>query len=119
MRKASISQVDAIFTNGSYPIEFLFYYKNRLKTEKVRSALRRLSIDFWPAFGEYETGLISFDGYSEKDCFGEDIIDRDFRREDPDETIYESYGRSIPWPMKRLFFLKIIQVRNGTLLIPK
>jgi len=119
MNKLAISQVDTIFANGSYPIEFLFHFPARLNAKKIRSALKTLSAVFWPAFGEYAAGFIVFEKYSEKDCFEEVIVDREFRRDDPPETIYETYRRSIPSPAKRLFFLKMIQSSDGTLLIAK
>jgi hypothetical protein len=59
MKEINFSQVDALFSNGLYPIGFLFYYKEGFKTEKVRRALRCLSSTFWPMFGEYK-GASSF-----------------------------------------------------------
>ncbi|MCK5705861.1 MAG: hypothetical protein KAI29_32145, partial [Cyclobacteriaceae bacterium] len=61
MKKVNISQVDALFSNMSYPIEFLFYFKEGFNTKKIRAALRKLSSIFWPMFGEYKNGIISFD----------------------------------------------------------
>jgi hypothetical protein len=119
MKKINISQVDIIFANGSYPIEFLLYYKDSLKTNIICSALNKLSSVFWPMFGEYDAGVIHFDKYYEKDCFDEDVIDHEFDREETNKNIYERYCRINPSDMKRLFFLKIIQCKNGTLLIPK
>ncbi|MDZ7288350.1 MAG: acyltransferase [candidate division KSB1 bacterium] len=119
MRKINISQVDTLFANGSYPIEFLFYYKNNLTTKKIRSALKSLSSVFWPMFGEYDAGVIYFDQYSEKDCFDEEVTDQEFYREETNQNIYEKYCRINPTELKKLFFLKIIQYGNGTLLIPK
>ena len=37
MNKINISRIGKIFTNESHPIEFLLYYKNRLKTETAAS----------------------------------------------------------------------------------
>ena len=119
MKKVNISQVDTIFANGSYPIEFLLYYENRLETEKIRSALKKLSSAFWPVFGEYDAGSIHFDKYSEKDCFDEEVINQEFDRRETNMNIYERYCRVNPSGLKKLFFLKVIQYRNGTLLIPK
>lgn len=119
MKKISISQVDTIFANGSYPIEFLIYYKNRLKSKNIRSALKRLSSDFWPIFGEYQAGIIQFDKYTESEYFEEAVVDEIFDPGEAPETIYYKYHQSIPSDLKKLFFLKIIQHRNGTVLIPK
>lgn len=119
MKKINISQVDTIFVNGSYPIEFLLFYKDRLATKIIRSALNELSSVFWPMFGEYDAGIIHFDKYHEEDCFDEDVIDQEFNREKTNNNIYKRYCRINPSDLKKLFFLKIIQYRNGTLLIPK
>jgi len=119
MKKINISQVDTIFANGSYPIEFLIYYKNKLKSRNIRSALKRLSSDFWPMFGEYQAGVIQFDKYTESEYFEETVVDQVFDPDEAPETIYHKYHQSIPSDLKKLFFLKIIQHRNGTVLIPK
>ncbi|UCE08408.1 MAG: hypothetical protein JSW07_10465, partial [bacterium] len=119
MKKLNISQVDTIFANGSYPIEFLLYYKDKLKTKKIRSALTKLASAFWPIFGEYDAGIIYFDKYSEQECFDEDVIEQEFDREMTNQNIYEKYCRINPSDMKKLFFLKVIQYKNGTVLIPK
>jgi len=119
MKKINISQVDTLFANGSYPIEFLLYYKDRLKTEKIRSALKKLSSSFWPMFGEYEAGIIHFDKYSEKECFDEDVINQEFDLRETNKNIYEKHRHVVPAGLKKLFFLKIIQYKNGSVLIPK
>lgn len=119
MKKLNISQVDTIFANGSYPIEFLLYYKNKLKTKNIRSELKQLSSAFWPMFGEYENGFIQFDKYLEHNCFNEEVIDQEFNSEATNQNIYENYCRINPGEMKKLFFLTVIQYRNGTVLIPK
>lgn len=119
MKKINISQVDTIFANGSYPIEFLLYYKDSLQTEKIRSALNTLSSYFWPMFGEYDAGIIHFDKYSEKECFDEDVMNEEFDAGESNEKLYEKFCRAIPSDSKKLFFLKIIQYKNGSVLIPK
>jgi hypothetical protein len=119
MKKIYISQIDTFFVNGSYPIEFLFYYKNGLDTGKIRKALQKLSSSFWPMFGEYDAGMILFENYSENDCFNEEVIDQEFDPLQPEETIYATYSCSIPETLNNLFFLKVIQYRNGTVIIPK
>ena len=78
MKNLNISPVDAFFVNDSYTIEFLLYYKNKVDTQKIKSALKKLSADFWPIFGQYESGKIHFDKYVEKDCFEEEIRNEDF-----------------------------------------
>ena len=69
MKQVGISQVDAVFSNGSYPIEFLFYYEQAFDTRRLRSALQKLSSIFWPAFGKYGNGAIVFDDYREAEYF--------------------------------------------------
>lgn len=119
MKKCDISQIDTIFANGSYPIEFLIYYRSKLDTEKIRSVLDILSSSFWPMFGRYNAGVIHFTDYSEEDCFDETVTDEEFTMEDTNKNIYEKYSHSIPTDLNSLFLLKILQYKNGTVLIPK
>lgn len=119
MKKINISPVDVIFANGSYPIEFLFFYKYKLNTKNIRLALKKLSSDFWPAFGKYHSGAIHSTTYSEQDCFDEEIIDHEFNSNESDENLYKTYCTSIPSDLEKLFFLTILQYKNGTVLIAK
>lgn len=119
MKRINIFQVDTIFANGSYPIEFLIYYPKKLKTKHIRSSLKRLSSDFWPMFGEYRSGAIHFETYSEEEHFDETISEQNFDPADSPQEIYNNYHQTIPSDIKKLFFLKIIQYNNGTVLIPK
>lgn len=70
-------------------------------------------------FGEYDGGIIHFDKYAEQDCFNEEVIEQEFDCEANHQTIYEKFCQINPAEMKRLFFLTVIQYRNGTVLIPK
>jgi len=115
----NISQVDTVFANGSYPIEFLIFYRNRIQSKFVRSAISKLASAFWPVFGQYESGVIKYNGYFEDRHYEEVQSDQSFDSSDPPEAIFENYHRSIPASMKQLFFIKMIQVRNGTILIVK
>ncbi|MCK5210282.1 MAG: hypothetical protein KAQ79_19740, partial [Cyclobacteriaceae bacterium] len=119
MKKVNISQVDALFSNMSYPIEFLFYFKEGFNTKKIRAALRKLSSIFWPMFGEYKNGIISFDSYSEENHFDEEIVNQEFNIPETEEDRFNVYSQFRLPDLRRLFFLKVIQFKNGTLLIPK
>ena len=119
MREINISQVDAIFVNGSYPIELLIYYKNKIKSKNIRSALKKLAFDFWPIFGEYHAGVIQFDDYSENQHFEETSIDEVFDPHESPRVIYDRHRQFIPSGLKKLFYLKMIQYKNGTVLIPR
>ena len=119
MKRVDISQVDAVFSNGSYPIEFLFYYEPAFDTKRLRSALKKLSSIFWPAFGEYRDGAIVFDRYREVECFEEEAVDRELDRAEIDEADYRVISRFALPELKRLFFLKAIRFKNGLVLIPK
>ncbi|MBN1409014.1 MAG: hypothetical protein JW956_14540 [Calditrichaceae bacterium] len=119
MKKLNISQVDTIFANGSYPIEFLLFYRNKLDTKKIRYVLKKLSADFWPIFGEYDSGLIHFNGYLESDCFDEEIKNENFESDLSYGKFYKKYYQAVPQDLKKLFYLKIIQYKNGTVIIPK
>jgi hypothetical protein len=119
MKKLNISQVDAVFANGSYPIKFLLFYKNRIGSKNIRTAMKKLSVPFWPLFGEYRDGIIQFDRYSEKNHFDEIRSAEEFDPRAPAGDIFEKYDRFIPSHMEKQFFLKIIQPKNGSLLIAK
>jgi len=119
MMKIHISQTDTFFANGSYPIEFLSYYKNGLHTGKVRKALHKLSSAFWPMFGEYHDGVIHFETYTENACFEETVLNQKFDPLQAPEMMYQTYCHAIPDNLSNLFFLKIIQYHNGTVIIPK
>lgn len=119
MKIINISQVDTIFANGSYPIEFLLFYKNGLKSKNIRSALSKLSSSFWPIFGKYDAGAIHYDKYSEIDCYDEHTNNIEFEANDSSQKIFNKYYNTISSNMNKLFFLRIIQYKNGTVLIPK
>jgi len=119
MKKLNISQVDVLFSNGNYPIEFLLYYKNRLNSNNIRAALKTLSKTFWPLFGRYHQGTIQFDHYVEERHFDESEVDQLFEQDEPAITLYEKYRTAVSVDVDTLFFLKIIRYRNGTILIPK
>lgn len=119
MNEVNISQVDALFSNGRYPIEFLFYYKEGFQTKKMRSALRKLSSVFWPMFGEYKDGVIFFDKYSEEDCYDEEVVNQEFHIPEIEEKGFEVSSRFCLPDLKRLFFLKAIRLKKGMILIPK
>ena len=119
MKEIEISQVDALFANGIYQIEFLFYYKERPDTTKIRNGLQKIASMFWPMFGEYRDGRISFDTYFEEDFYEEEVIDREFVIPAAEEERWEVYSRYRLPASKKLFRLKIIQFRNGMALIPR
>jgi len=119
MKEIKISQVDALFSNGSYPIEFLFFYKEGFKTDKIRSGLRELSSIFWPMFGDYKDGLIFFDKYREEDFYDEEVLNQELNISEIKENGFEATSRFRLPRLKKLFFLKAIRLKNGLVLIPK
>lgn len=119
MKKIPISQVDSVFAGGLYPIEFLLYFSKPIGSKTIREALKKISSDFWPAFGNYRNGLLEFAEYREDEHFEETGIDGSFDQKQPADDIYQTYHRSIPSDRKTLFFLKMIQHNNGTVLIAK
>lgn len=119
MKEVLISQVDALFVNGRYPIEFLFYYRDPVPAESVRRALRSLAPDFWPAFGQYRDGVISFDRYREECCFDAEVVDRDIDASEIGTGGPEVISRFGLKGSDRLFFMKAIRFRNGSVLIPR
>ena len=70
-------------------------------------------------FGEYRDGMIFFDKYSEEDCYDEEVINQELNIPELEEKGFEAYSRfSLP-DLKKLFFLKVIHLKNGMILIPK
>ncbi len=119
MKEVNISHVDALFSNGSYSIEFLFYYKEGFHTKKIRSALKKLSSEFWPLFGEYKDGKISFEKYVEVECYEEEVVSQEFNVPETEKERSEAHFHySLP-DTKRLFFLKVMHFTNGMILVPK
>ncbi len=119
MKRLDISQVDALFSNGSYPIEFIFGYRNVFDTGRVRRALRGLVSAFWPLFGEYRDGAIFFDEYREEDFFAEEDVDRELDLSGMEDDYLDTYSRFRLPELKKLFFMKAVRFRNGIVLIPK
>jgi len=119
MKRLNISQVSAFFANGSYPIEFLFYFPNKLRTKRLRIALKKISKKFWPVFGSYNNGYIVENKYLETDYYDESVVNEAF---DPDvafESLYFKYGSVISNSIPRLFYLKVLHYTNGTVIIAK
>ena len=119
MKQLGISQVDALFSNGSYSIEFLFCYKDAFDTRRLRRALRGLSSSFWPLFGEYREGTVLWEGYREEDVYDEEAIDRELDIAALEENYFETYSRFRLPELKKLFFMKVLRFRNGMVLVPK
>ena len=119
MKEINISQVDALFSNGIYPIEFLFYFKEELNTKKIRNALKKLSSVFWPMFGEYKDGIISYEKYVEDDFYDEEVVNQEFAIPTTEKERLEVYSQYRLPDTKKLFQLKIMQFENGMILVPK
>jgi hypothetical protein len=119
MRKVNISQVDALFASGSYPIEMFLYYQNGFDTKKLRATLQDLSSAFWPVFGEYRDGAIFFEKYSEQDFYAEESAEPELDIREIDQAGYEVYSRFGLPDLKKLFFLKTLRLKKGLVLIPK
>ncbi|MCE7745700.1 MAG: hypothetical protein GPJ52_11265 [Candidatus Heimdallarchaeota archaeon] len=118
MKQINISQVSTFFANGSYPIEFLFYFPYRINTNRLRRALKKLSTHFWTVFGTYANGVITEKSYLEDEYFEEISVDEAFDPSMGRETIYNKFGTMNPKLSQHLFFLKVIHYINGTVLIP-
>jgi hypothetical protein len=102
MKKVNISQVDVLFLNWTYPIEFLLFFTEGLDTKKLRKALKRLSSVFWPIFGEHGDGLITFEKYVEDDFYNEKVISQNFMIPETEGEKYEVYSRYSPPELKKL-----------------
>ncbi len=119
MKEINISQVDALFSNEYYQIEFLFYFKEEPNTKKIRNALKKLSAIFWPMFGEYGNGIISFKKYVEDEYYDEDVVDQEFHIPATEKERLAVYSQYKLPETKKLFQLKITQFKNGMVLVPK
>ena len=119
MRTIPISQVDALFANGSYPIEFLFFYKQGFSTQRLRRALRHLAPLFWPIFGDYRQGSIVYEQYRECDFFDEETVNQELDTLEMEHSGAKKIAHySLP-ELEKLFFLKVIRFKNGKMIIPK
>ncbi|NHK32392.1 MAG: hypothetical protein FK730_13645 [Asgard group archaeon] len=119
LKQINISQISAFFANGSYPIEFLFYYPNRINTKKLHRALKKISTRFWPVFGIYADGIITESNYSRDIHFNESSVNEIFDPATDYNTLRKKIDNITPELISRLFFLKVIHYNNGTVLIPK
>jgi hypothetical protein len=119
MKKVKISQIDTLFVNGSYPIEFLFYYNYKIHSKTIRKALKKVSLSFWPLFGVYGNGWIHSSKYLEEKFLRETVFKEDFDYTLTVMDIWEKYNNVNPQKMDGLFFMSILQFNNGTVIIPK
>ena len=60
MKLLNLCPADALFLPDDYPIEFVFLYRARIGTERMRVAVRELSEAFWPVFGDFRGGTIVY-----------------------------------------------------------
>jgi len=81
--------------------------------------MKKLSTPFWTAFGTYSDGVITEKSYLEKECFEEITVDELFDPNAEHEVLYNDYRNMIPESIPRLFFLKVLHYKNGSVLIPK
>jgi len=120
MHSISISQVDALFVNGGYPIEFVLYFPGGIPTRTLRTALRRLSNTFWPLFGRYRDGaILRSTRYVEDDYFLETVGDGEFDTTLDAMGIRETFKDTNSPAVDALFFMSVVQFGNGTVLVPR
>jgi len=81
--------------------------------------MKKLSTPFWTAFGTYADGVITEKAYLENECFEENTVDELFDPNAEHEVLYNDYRNMIPESIPRLFFLKVLHYKNGSVLIPK
>ncbi|MCK5184667.1 MAG: hypothetical protein KAQ95_10195, partial [Candidatus Heimdallarchaeota archaeon] len=92
MKQINISQVSTFFANGSYPIEFLFYFPYRINTGRLHRAMKKLSTRFWTAFGSYSNGVITEKSYFVDNHIEEISLDETFDPSIGREIIYNKFG---------------------------
>ncbi|MCP4203519.1 MAG: hypothetical protein GY769_16495 [bacterium] len=114
-----ISPIDALFVHNAYAIEFLFFYESRLDGAQLRAALKRAARHFWPAFGRYADGKLHFERYDESKFYSERTVDETFVVPQTSEG-FTALSRAYRSPeTRRLFHLRVIHLRNGSVLLPK
>ena len=118
-RCLKISQIDAMFADGSYPIEFLLFFDRAFDTARLRSALGRLQRMFWPAFGTYRNGEIACEGPGEAGWYREETVDEELPLPDDELEGWEAYRSLSIDESDRLFVLKVVRYRNGLALVPR
>ena len=118
MKKIHISQIDTLFSNGSYPIEFLLFYKNFPESKLIRESISGLAEVFWPVFGKFNSGSIYFENYDEDSRIIENQTREDFNPEIILAQSITEYNKHDPEDDK-LFFMKIIHFADGTAILPK
>jgi hypothetical protein len=119
MRSLQISPVDVLFTGGRYPIEFMIYFQKPIESAAIRSSLNKLSSPFCPVFGHYENGIIRIVRYTEHFFFDEQQVNESFDPTQAVEIIFEQYRNVNAEKTDNLFYLKVLQLNNGSILIPK
>ncbi|NHJ05238.1 MAG: hypothetical protein EAX90_10460 [Candidatus Heimdallarchaeota archaeon] len=119
MKKLNIPQVSTFFANGNYPIEFLLYFPYKIHTKRLRRALKKMSQQFWSAFGSYDNGIITEREYLESEYYDESIVNESFDSTIAQEEMYFAFGNLIPKSIPRLFYLKVLHYTNGTVLIAR
>ena len=117
MKTIHISQVDSIFANGSYPIEFLFYFKHGLKIRALRCALEYLSTPFWPLFGTYMDDMIKEQTFNADIFLDEAVRDASFDPEIPKIELLDHFNSMRRDSGSALLHLSLIHYQNGTILI--
>lgn len=116
MEAIRISPVDAVFADGSYPIAFLLYYRERLDVGRLWDALGRMAVPFWPVFGTYEAGRIWEGGTAPS------IRVLEGEAFDPGrsaEALHARYAGVGHLPADRLFDLTLLQCPNGSVLLSR
>ena len=119
MKKINISQVDALFVNGGFPIEFLIFYNYKINPIYIKKCLKDLSSTFWPLFGVYSSDSIQWSNFIEDNFYSESVNDEDFTFEESEMQIWEKYNRINYDKGEKLFYLSVLQFNNGTVIIPK
>jgi hypothetical protein len=119
MKQLLISQTDAFFVTGLYPIEFLLFYDAPIETNRLRNSLKRLYRSWWPLFGSYADGLIRSERFEDEALLDEEIRAEDFLIPASGAEFFKECREFSRPLLDRLFHLSIIRFRNGTMLIPK
>jgi len=118
-RRLQISQIDTLFADGSYPIEFLLFFDRAFDVDRLRPALKRLRRTFWPVFGIYRDGVIADEGQRADEFLVVEQLDQELPPSDDDAQAFEHFRRLSIGPTDHLFALRVVRFRNGLALVPR
>lgn len=117
MLKERLSPIDSLFLPNFVPIEFLLFFNYRIDSEKLRKAAETIEDIFWPAFSTISKGEISH----KKDAFtiNEKTENEPLPSTNSRTLLTKKYTDNKFIDKEPLLSIRIIQHKDGSLIIPK